>query len=503
MNGYEKQQIKTKDNPMTEIIAYHLDDGEGPVQPVPSLVRGSKSSTPKFDEWEIDVINDLASTASKADKEHQVIDYEIDDSAPIPEYKDQYSDLECNLDERGQRLIITCESWRGIEYTEEGNPYTPLIPERATWKAVVTTDTLSKGKPPEQWGDRWTERLSARGKRAIEDSAKYQHTLRQGYRTFLTLTFNPEWRSQIEKWDQMDRQSQNGERKTIGNLVTEFINTLQQRHRNGRTFGDHYRRAGKQQRGGGYQANGSHYRGRVQAATSSDRWTPIKRREGFRIGGSGRPFQFVWVIENPTNEYGERNPHVHILMNWHVKLDQFHAWSMWIEKTWGKGFAKLERIKKPAAAAHYMAKAANYLTKGAEGAQGLVRGNRYSVGADARAPKARLVGIYWSDMIRDVISTGMEAGREIWPRGLWFHRHGFGVNCREIWKRLMKVLKEDGVNLKPALKNLHAARFSNVAIRVLREMNNNELQANESLYREAVETGVYERVYTFDLEFYQ
>ncbi|MBT3013596.1 MAG: hypothetical protein KME41_17835 [Candidatus Thiodiazotropha sp. (ex Lucina pensylvanica)] len=98
-------------------------------------------------------------------------------------------------------------------------------------------------------------------------------------------------------------------------------------------------------------------------------------------------------------------------MNWHVKLDQFHAWAMWIEKTWGKGFAKLEKIKKPAVAANYMAKAANYLTKGTEGSQGRVRGNRYSVGMDAQVPKPRLVGRYWSGMIRDAIETGLQVGQ--------------------------------------------------------------------------------------------
>ncbi|MEW8119968.1 MAG: hypothetical protein AB2792_22640, partial [Candidatus Thiodiazotropha sp.] len=171
----------------------------------------------------------------------------------------QYSDLELDLNEHGQRLIITCESWRGIERTDEGLLFTPLIPEKATWKGVVETDSLVRCKPPEHWGDRWTDRLSDRGKRTIENSAKYQHILGQGYRTFLTLTFSKEWRAQIEKWDQMGQGIDDKTRKTIGNMVTEFINTLQQRHRNGRTFKDHYRRAGKQQTGGGYYAKGTHF----------------------------------------------------------------------------------------------------------------------------------------------------------------------------------------------------------------------------------------------------
>ena len=481
---------------MNDYHSNRLADTAGPVQPVPSLVRGPKSSTPQFEDWEIDAINELAKAASDEDKESQYPDLYQDTNQSLPEFKDDYSDKELDLSEHGQRLIITCESWRGIERTDEGLLFTPLIPENATWKAVVQTDTLSQFRPPVQCGDRWTTHLSDRGKKAIESSAKYQHKLKQGYRTFLTLTFDESWRAQIEKWDQMKRGVDDEHRKTIGNKVTEFINTLQQRHRNGRTFKGHYRRAGKQQKGGGYYANGSNFKGRVETATTSDRWTPIRWREGFTLGGSGTPFQFVWVIENPTNKKGEQNPHVHVLMNWHVKLDQFHAWAMWIEKTWGKGFAKLERIKKPAAAANYMAKAANYLTKGLEGSQGPVRGNRYSVGKDARAPKPRLVGIYWSDMIRDIIETGMQAGRDKWPRGLWFHRHGFGAYSRKMWGRLMTTLKADGLNLTPALKNLYAARFNNAAIQVLRRLNSYHAQATASLFRDAEMWDGWERVLT-------
>ncbi|MEW8071946.1 MAG: hypothetical protein AB2826_16120 [Candidatus Thiodiazotropha sp.] len=460
-------------------------------EPAHSLVGGTKSSTPHFSDWEIDIINDLARDA--AIDESSVDEYFIDD-APTPEFIDKYTGCELDLTQQGHSMVITCEAWQGIERTKEGAFYTPLQPSRATWKAAVHTDLLTKNKPPEQWGDRWTDKLSDRGKKAIENSAKYQHRIGQGYRTFLTLTMSPEWRAQIEKWDQMKRGQDDDNRKTIGNLATEFINTLQQRHRNGRTFQGHYRRAGKQQRGGGYYAKGTHFKGRIETATDSDRWTPIKWRQGFTLSGSGKPFQFVWVIENPENEQGERNPHIHLLMNWNVKLDQFHAWAMWIEKTWGKGFAKLERIKKPAAAANYMAKAANYLTKGTEGAQGPVRGNRYSVGKDARAPRARTVGVYWSDMIRDVIGEGVKAGREKWPKGLWFHRHGFGASSRAAWGELWAALNADGVKLRDAPKGLFAARLNNAAIKLWRKLNDYHAQATAALFEQAEDWANWERV---------
>ncbi|MEW8073617.1 MAG: hypothetical protein AB2826_24660 [Candidatus Thiodiazotropha sp.] len=457
----------------------------------PSLVGGSKSSTHQFEEWELDLINDMVSEAAIDEKTE--IEYFFDDS-PIPEFKDKYTGCELELTQQGHRLVITCEAWKGIERTKEGVLYTPLQPERATWKAVAITDLLTKNKPPEQWGDRWTDKLSDRGKKAIENSAKYQHRIGQGYRTFMTLTFTHEWRAQIEKWDQMKRGEDDDNRKTIGNLATEFINTLQQRHRNGRTFQGHYRRAGKQQMGGGYYANGAHFKGRIDTATASDRWTPIKWREGFTLGGSGKPFQFVWVIENPENEQGERNPHIHLLMNWHVKLDEFHAWAMWIEKTWGKGFAKLERIRKPAAAANYMAKAANYITKGASDEQGSVRGNRYSVGKDARAPSARTVGVYWSDMIRNVIGVGVQAGREKWPKGLWFHRHGFGASNRDAWGRLWTSINADGVKLWDTPKGLFASRLNNAAVKLMRRLNDYHTQLVESFFEDAVNWDGWERV---------
>ncbi len=466
---------------MDKSYAISLRESPGPAKPVPSLVRGTKSSTAyEFEPWEIDQINAWAAEVS--DNQAEEKEYFFEPDPPVQEYRDQYTEREMDTEAAGHYLAITCEAWRGIEKTEEGAPYTPLIPEQATWKANANTDTRCKTLPPVQFGDRWTERLSDRGKKQIEHSAMYMHRLGIGYRTFLTLTFTPEWRAQIEKWDQMKRGVDDTNRCTIGNLVTEFINVLQQRHRNGKAFSSHYRRSGKQVRGGGYWANGSSFKGRIDTATSSDRWTPIKWRETFKLEEQNRPFQFVWVVENPTNMQGEANPHVHILMNWGVKLDQFHAWARWIEKTWGKGFAKLERIKKPAAAAAYMAKAAHYLTKGSEGDQGRVRGNRYGIANDGRAPKSRLVGLFWSDMIWQVLKVGRETERDKVPKGLWFHRWGFGASSRAAWRKLWRVLNADGVKLTVAPKSLWGARLNNAGLALLRRLNDYQTQATKALF---------------------
>jgi hypothetical protein len=151
------------------------------VQPVPSLVRGSKSSTEHFEEWELDLINDWAKEAAIDEKTET--EYFFEDSAE-PVYEDKYTGRELDLTQQGHSLVITCEAWEGIERTAEGTLYTPLQPAQATWKAVTHTDLLTKNKPPEQWGDRWTDKLSDRGKKAIENSARYQHRIGQGYRTF-------------------------------------------------------------------------------------------------------------------------------------------------------------------------------------------------------------------------------------------------------------------------------------------------------------------------------
>jgi len=458
---------------MGELLASRVEAAAGVAKPPPSLVRGSKSSTGYF-ESDVGVINDDLEWAA-------IWDREDNQDQPYPaggehEPGSVSGGWLCGGYERdeqraGKYIKFTCEQWRGIEKTEEGAYFTPLEPGRAVWKAAVVVETLEGGKaPPPQEGDRWTKRLSDKGKKNIEQSALYLHKVGQGYRTFLTLTMTPEWRAQVEKWDQMKRREEG--RATIGRLVTEFINTLQQRHRNGKTFSGHYRRHGRQKTGEGY---GSGAGGWVDAWSKSSRWTPIRWREGFTIPAKNEPFKFIWVIENPENDKGERNPHIHLMMNWHVRLDQFHAWSGWIEKTWGKGFAKLERIKKPAAAANYMAKAANYLTKGSEGKQGPVRGNRYSVARDARAPRARHIGNYWTERIWEVLRVGAEVLAEKKSKNIWFHKYGMGANCRKTWGRFWQALKADGVRLIEPERGLHGVRFNNNGVEYLRRKYINRL----------------------------
>lgn len=113
-------------------------------------------------------------------------------------------------------------------------------------------------------------------------------------------------------------------------------------------------------------------------------WTDSK---GVRTQGAAKPLAYCWVVEIPLNAEGEENPHVHMMLDWRVSQDKFADWSARIESLWGNGYFHLEKIKDPLCAGAYMAKAAGYMTKGAnQGDQGNVKGNRYGISKNARAP---------------------------------------------------------------------------------------------------------------------
>ena len=442
----------------------------------PSLVRGTKSSTPYtvkpivnvrvgLHDYEIDYYNSKVQEVLESERPDIPVEAYLPDE---DEWIDPHDALTIDESKAGQYLRLECDEWQSIRKTAEGNPYTPLDSEDGVRKAKLIIQTKSSHKPPAQSGERWTEHLSDNAKREIEKSSIYMNKVGKGYRTFATLTLTQEWRAQLEKWDQEPKGSD--ARESIGKLVTKFINVLQQRHRNGLTIKEHYRRNGKQRKGGSYVADGSLFKGRIDTPGQSTKWTPIKRRASFKIRAKHQPFQFIWVAECPTNKDGEKNPHIHILMNWHVRKDEFHAWSMWIEKTWGKGFAKLEKIRKPAAAACYMAKAARYITKGNTSDQGRIRGNRYNIARDARPPKSRLIGIYAADTMHKHLNNYLDLHRNEWPDDIWFHRYGFGSNNKQAWGNLLKKILNDGFQLKPPPMNLHATMLRNSCVKQWRKI---------------------------------
>ncbi|WP_281222102.1 rolling circle replication-associated protein [Photobacterium sanguinicancri] len=116
------------------------------------------------------------------------------------------------------------------------------------------------------------------------------------------------------------------------------------------------------------------------------------------------PLDYCWVAEMPANEDGEPNPHVHLIMRWKVPKTHFHAWAGRLERLWGNGFAKLEKIKHAKAGAGYLVKAVGYAAKGRDGNQGLIRGNRYGISAIARAKGWKNVANFLSDNMAAIIA---------------------------------------------------------------------------------------------------
>lgn len=363
----------------------------------------------------------------------------------------------------GKLLYLQSQAWRHIEF-ENGAPFTPIKHDgqRGSWSAVLVTEADSKSKKPKpQYGDRYTDKLTDNAKRQIDHACRYQAQLRRGFRTFLTLTFNQEARDQLQAFDEMPQGTKG--RESIGSYARKFFNALNNAWQRGKGFRSHWLQDGKQRTGGSYQAK----HGRVDAWNKSAKWCALKEEmgEAFHIRGRKElPFNFIWVAENPATvkhtDFGPvkvENPHIHVLMNWHVKNKQFPAWARWIESVWGKGFANLQKLKKPAAAAAYMGKAANYISKGGDGNQGRIRGNRFSVSKWARAPRAR-VKMYQASWFKDALELLQSQDKTKLPRGLWVSKYAIGSTDRKAWENLWRLLKADGFKLERGT-TLAAANF--------------------------------------------
>ncbi len=228
----------------------------------------------------------------------------------------------------------------GRERVGQGAPGVQCIIEERTWADEIRirsqVETAAGKPPPTQEGPRISEWLSDNGLRKLTDSAAYVAAERGGYTTFVTLTFNDEGRERL----------------------ASGTTTIQR-----------------------------------EASRCFDAWSKMYARGLKRQGipGHDDDFDYLWVVEVPDNEAGEPNPHLHVLMRWAVPWGvegaTFKAWAARLEKTWGQGFAHLEKIKNGKSAGAYIAKAIGYLCK-AQGKsdQGTVRGNRYGISKSARAP---------------------------------------------------------------------------------------------------------------------
>lgn len=158
---------------------------------------------------------------------------------------------------------------------------------------------------------------------------------------------------------------------SIQREASRFFDAVQKMHRRG--WVPPYRRGARVTKG--------------EAEYTPIYWNTEGRKLGGRDAGPVERLHYLWVAENPENEQGERNPHIHVLIKWAVPWEYFPAWAHRIERLWGQGFAHLERLKAREAAGYYIAKAAGYLTKAAgESDQGPIRGNRYGIASASRAP---------------------------------------------------------------------------------------------------------------------
>ncbi len=207
------------------------------------------------------------------------------------------------------------------------------------WRIRTQVETANN-MPPQVDGQRISEMLSQRGAKKIAESCEYMSLQKGGYKTFVTGTFNEETRASIA----------NGE-TTIQKEVSRCMDAMQKMYRRG--------------------------------------WT---MKSGEKVPGHAEGLPYCWVVEVPLNEGGEENPHVHMLLGWQVPYKQFENWAERIEGIWGNGYFHLEKIKDCKCAGAYMAKAAGYMTKGEDGNQGKVRGNRYGISEVARAPDWVTIG---------------------------------------------------------------------------------------------------------------
>lgn len=184
------------------------------------------------------------------------------------------------------------------------------------------------------------------------------------------------------------------------------------------------------------------------------RWVPGHIGAPSELGPTNKPldFHYIWVAECPTNDDGEPNPHAHVLLKWNVDKSLFPAWARRLEKLWGHGFAKLEKIRKPKAAGSYIIKAVGYAAKGGNSEQGLIRGNRYNIARCSRAPKWECLASFDAGNITAVIK---ELGHKL-----------------DQWKK----------PLRRQISKLHAAKAQTIKAKAIARYQNKSEEYENKLY---------------------
>jgi len=289
-------------------------------------------------------------------------------------------------------------------------------------KLQVTYHPSPSDAPQAPTGERNTEKLSQNAVKKIFESGAYVAACHGGFSTFLTLTFDDFERAKLFATDSnVHLTSQGCEfsplsddmapysplQITIGSEVSRFLDGAKRMFHRGFSYKQSHLtgQANLPLEGDEVRVSG-HYKpaplmgkkNKVELfgpakPLSSKRWKAKSIwgcESKIELVGPARAkadFHYIWVAECPTNEHGQPNPHVHILLNWQVKPEHFQAWAKRIERLWGHGIAHLERIHYKDAAASYLIKAVGYAAKGSNDDQGLIKGNRYNIARCSRAPK--------------------------------------------------------------------------------------------------------------------
>ncbi len=490
------------------------------------LVKAAKSPTqPKPDENQLVTVAGLVSTVGALQRQNERValamrgDREGWEQVACVEYREIDWDLlwrwdcrEAELRKREQTSMPVVDPSRigdGAEQTHQMDLTTGEITRVRCYesdsRAVVEyrdwcdeyrirtkVDQAITDTPPEQAGPRYTSMLSLEGARKISESCRYMAEKKDGFTTFLTLTLDSAARRRVEicrnvgpctelEFKPATKQKRARYVPKVTHLTGQHFIYCRKYGRvplrrvvNGPSHDMTFQTVQKELARFWDAANKLYKRGWVEKVKGQE-------HKGEKLPDTthrGEPHEdnlhYAWVVENPKNEQGQDNPHIHIMMRWRVPYRDFKAWAQRLEKIWGQGFAHLEKIKEPEKAGSYMAKAAGYMTKGEDGGQGLVRGNRYGISRDARAPDWEIVGVYenglMGTLVRDVYDHficeyGDKLQRRNWLKDKLEETPKEAKNERQkIGKALEKIRKElNAVPHRPSkyqlvIKGKNAAR---------------------------------------------
>jgi hypothetical protein len=338
--------------------------------------------------------------------------------------------------EKNNRLVITRKS--PTNPTGVNGRETSLRIYHRAWsgeyRVSVESFTRLQEPPPSQAGERQTAGLTERAAGKIRDSGAYVSAEKGGFKTFGTLTTDAETRKRIlvdvchfvgrkktgecingQLVDAVASEIEWKPKTTIGKEVSRFMDNLQKKYSRGWTW----------------KPSQKEILENPMLEMMSAKHIPVfvgVKHSKYGPQPIAKKINYIWVAENPPKivdkpflyKAGESgtckindNPHVHFLMDWDVPMHEFKGWAQQLESAWGNGFNHLEKIRSPQKATGYLLKALGYMTKGSHivdkntgevlNSQGIIKGNRYGISKDARAPDWECISEYEADHIGQAV----------------------------------------------------------------------------------------------------